>query len=85
MGVQNFDICTRDTLTDLRGILAETTPMSLFENYRFTVNGKMLTEFQEVGQAVQNDSRINLSLEPFDEKSSCHHLERVKDILASPL
>jgi hypothetical protein len=66
MGIHNFDICSKDSLTELRIILAESTPMSIFDNYRFSMNGKVLSEFQEIGQAIQNESRINLILEPFD-------------------
>jgi hypothetical protein len=66
IGVQNFDICGRDSLNDLRAILADTTPMSLFENYRFVTDGRVLPELQEVGAMLLADTRVALVLEPFD-------------------
>ena len=85
IGSQNFQLSSKENFSDLRELLLETTPITIFENFRFELNGQILTEFQELGSTVQNEARINLVLEPFDEKSSVHHFERVREILADPL
>lgn len=54
IGIQNFDVSSRDNFSDLRAMLTENTQMGIFENFRFTLNGKLLSEFQEIGQIVQN-------------------------------
>lgn len=54
IGIQNFEISSRDNFSDLRLMLTENTQMGIFENFRFTLNGKLLSEFQEIGQMIQN-------------------------------
>lgn len=85
MGLHNFELNSKENFSDLRLLLSENTTMTIFENFRFELNGVTLPEFQEIGTTVQNESRINLTIEPFDEKSSLYHFERVKQILSDPI
>lgn len=54
MGIHNFDINSRESFSDLRAMLSQHTQMTIFENFRFEVNGKLLPEFQEIGQTINN-------------------------------
>lgn len=35
-------------------MLYQHTQMTIFENFRFEANGKLLPEFQEIGQVIPN-------------------------------
>lgn len=46
MGIQNLELNSKDNFSDLRVLLLENTPLTIFENFRFQIANKLLPEFQ---------------------------------------
>lgn len=42
MGLQNLELNTKDNFSDLRVLLLESTPLTIFENFRFQLANKIL-------------------------------------------
>lgn len=59
--------------------------MSLYENYHFESQGKNVPEYIEVGQLFENEAKLTVVIDNFNERSSRYHLKKILSILVNPL
>ena len=72
-------------MLDVKQFHLESTFLSLFANYHFEKEGELLNEGIELGMiGVENNDKISLKMDPFDEKSAKFHTKKVYELLENP-
>lgn len=71
---------------DLRQFFSETSQLFFISNYHFEFNGITLNELVEISmhEYLQDDSRIDIIIDPFNERFSRYHLKKTQEFLQNP-
>jgi len=80
------DIYPTDTLLDIRQFLSETSQLFFISSYHFEYKGSPLSEFIEISaqKDIDNKARIDIKVDPYDEKSARYHLKKAQELLQHP-
>jgi len=80
------DIYPTDTLLDIRQFLSETSQLFFISSYHFEYKGSPLSEFVEISSQkdIENKARIDIKIDPYEEKSARHHLKKVQELIQHP-
>jgi Mitochondrial function, CLU-N-term len=74
-----------EMVLELREFLSEHVYTCFFTNYYFEHAGQRLNDYTELAELnLQEDSKILMKPEKYDEKNARSHIKRVKDILSTP-
>jgi hypothetical protein len=74
-----------EMVLELREFLSEHVYTCFFTNYYFEHAGQRLNDYTELAELnLQEDAKILMKPEKYDEKNARAHIKRVKDILSTP-
>jgi hypothetical protein len=74
-----------EMVLELREFLTEHVYTCFFTHYSFEHNGKKLSDYTEFSELnLEEDPRIFMRADKYDEKSARNHIRRIKEILQSP-
>ena len=74
-----------EMVLELREFLSEHVYTCFFTNYYFEHAGQRLNDYTELAELnLQEDAKILMKPEKYDEKNALAHIKRVKDILSTP-
>ncbi len=73
-------------MLDIRQFLSETSQFFFISSYHFEYRGTPLSEFIEIcaHKDIDNKARIDIKIDPYDEKSARYHLKKVQELLQHP-
>lgn len=66
IGHKTFEFSSKDSVSDLRNTVCETTELMLYENFHFEHENKVLSEFLEMGETLTSGAKINVVFNSFD-------------------
>jgi hypothetical protein len=71
----------------MRQFLSEASQLFFINSYHFEYKGQLLNEYTDIISQydIQNEARINIKIDPHDEKSARYHFNKVQDFLSAPL
>ena len=74
-----------ELILEVKEFLAEHVYTCFFTNYYLEYQGKRLSDYNDLAELdLENDSRIYMRIQPYDEKSARNHVKRAVDILTRP-
>lgn len=74
-----------EMVLELREFLSEHVYTCFFTNYYFEHHGVRLNDYMELSELnLEEDPKIFMRPEKYDEKNARAHIKRVKDILSTP-
>lgn len=71
---------------DLRQFLSEASQLFFITNYHFESNGVIINESLEISsqENITDGAKINVVIDPFDEKSARYHVKKIQDFSSKP-
>ena len=75
-----------DNLFDLRQFFSETSQLYFISNYHFEYMDNRLNELVEIGmhEYLEDDAKIDIVIDPYDERSARYHLKKVQEFIQNP-
>jgi len=75
-----------DNLFDLRQFFSEMSQLFFINNYHFEYSGHRLNELVEISmhEYIENEAKIDVIIDPFDERSARFHLKKVQEFIQNP-
>lgn len=75
-----------DNLFDLRQFFSEMSQLYFINNYHFEYSGNRLNELVEISmhEYIENEAKIDVIIDAFDERSARFHLKKVQEFIQNP-
>lgn len=70
----------------MRQFLSEASQLFFITNYHFESNGVIINENLEISmqENITDGAKINVVIDPFDEKSARYHVKKIQDFSSKP-